>query len=177
MTTQEELVQYIEKGLSQGFNIDHIKETLIQYGHDENSVNEAIKIVRDIKHPPAIEKHLEKLKKKKKDYGKIYIGITIILVLIIVILATFNIKNKLSKKEIETSLEEVGKLSSVIDERQDVIDLKIKEIQKMNLSIEDKEKLVQKQLEEIDKLNKYVKEERIKMRDLLLELMAHILKK
>lgn len=177
MATQEELVQYIEQGLSRGFNIDYIKETLTQYGHDENRVNEAIKIVRDIKHPPAIEKHLEKFKKKKIEYGKVYIGIAVILVLIIIILATFNIKSRLSKKEIETTLEEVGKLSSVIDEKQDMIDLKIKEIQKLNLSTEDKEKLVQKQLEEVTKLNKYIKEERIKTRDLLLELMGHILKK
>lgn len=176
MVTQEELVQYIEKGLSQGFNIDYIKETLIQHGHDESRVNEVIKIVRDIKHTPKVEKHLERLKQKKKS-SKVFIGIIIILAAIILILAVINVKNKLSEKEIETSLEQVSKLSAAIDEKQNMIDQKIKEIQELDLSVEDKEELIEQQLEEIQELNEYIKEERRKTRDLLLELMGIILKK
>lgn len=176
MATQEQLVEYIEKGLRQGFNIDYIKDTLIQYGHDESRVNEAIKIVRDIEHKPSIEKHLEKLK-KKTDHTKIYISITLVLLVIIAILVVFNVKYKLSEEEIEEGLEQVSKLSSIIDEKQDLIDKKIKDIQELDLSVEDKEKLVQKQLEELNKLNEYIKEERKKTRDLLLELMDIILKK
>lgn len=176
MATQEELVKYIEKGLSQGFNIDYIREVLVQHGHDESRVNESIKIVRDIQHEPAVEKHLERLKPQKKT-NKIYLGITIILVAIIVILAATNIKNKLSEKEIEDSLEQVSKLSAAIDKKQDIIDQRIKEIEDLDLSVDDKEKLIQQQLEEIQELNKYIKEERKKTRDLLLELMGIILKK
>ncbi len=176
MATQEELVEYIEKGLRQGFNIDYIKQMLVQHGHDESRVNESIKIVRDIKHEPAVEKHLERLKPKKAP-NKIYIGITVILIAIIVILAVFNIKNKLSEKEIEDSLEKVSILSAEIDQKQDRIDQKIKEIQELDLSVEDKETLIQQQLKEIEKLNNYIKEERRKTRDLLLELMDILLKK
>lgn len=176
MATQEELVHYIEKGLSKGFNIDYIKDVLVQHGHDEARINETIKIVRDIRHKPTVEKHLEKLKPKKKE-NKIYFGITIILVAIIVILAVINVKNKLSEKEIEDSLEQVSKLSTIIDVKQDLIDKKIKEIQELDLSVDDKEKLIQQQLEELQELNKYIKEERTETRDLLLELMDIILKK
>ena len=176
MATQEELVEYIEKGLRQGFNIDYIKDVLVQHGHDVNRVNECIKIVRDIKHPPGIEKHLEKLKKTKTP-SKAYIGITLILLIIIVILGINVIKNKLSEKEIEDSLEKVSKLSAEIDEKQDIIDQRIKEIQELDLTVEEKEELIQKQLEDIEELNEYIKEERKKTRDLLLELMDIILKK
>lgn len=176
MATQEEIIQYIEKGLKQGFNIDYIKETLVNYGHNENRVNEAIKIVRDIKHSAPIEKHLEVLKKKTGG-NKTYIGITIILLVIIGILGTITIKNKLSEAEIEDSLKEVDRLTTLIDENQNTIDRKIKDIEQMELTIEDKEELVEKQLDEINKLNEYIKEEREKTRDLLLELMAFILSK
>ncbi len=176
MATQEELVEYIEKGLSQGFNIDYIRETLVQHGHDANRVNESIKIVRDIKHPPKVEKHLERLKPKTKT-KKIYFAITALLVIIIIILAASNINNSMSEKEIESTLEEVSRLSSIIDEKQNIIDKKIKEIEDIDTNTDDKEGLIQQQLEDLKELNEYIKKERVKTRDLLLELMDFILKK
>ena len=181
MATQEQLVQYIEEGLKKGFNIDHIRNVLIQHGHDEFRVNEAIKIVRDIPHSEKVDEHLdEKIRKKKHNYWP-FIVIIILLSVVIAVLLSLDFADKQeakqTEKDIQERMQEVGILSSEIDEKQSEIDAQIKKIENLNTTIDQKEILVQQQIKEINKLNELFKKERNEIRALMLELVNFILSK
>jgi len=181
MATQEQLVKYIEDGLKRGFNIDHIRNVLIEHGHDDFRISEAIKIVRDIPHSETVEEHLdEKIRKKKPNYWPFIIVIVLLVGVIFVLLSLDFAENQEAKeteRDIQERMQEVGILSSEIDEKQSEIDAQIRKMENLNTTIEQKEILVQQQIKEINKLNELFKKERKEIRTLMLELVNFILSK
>ena len=68
-----QLVSYIEKNLSKGYNVDQLKIVLIQQGYSRAAVERAIKITEDrrpkhveIKEEPKIEPVVEPIVEEKK---------------------------------------------------------------------------------------------------------------
>ncbi len=170
------LVEYIQKGVKQGFNINYIKEVLIQNGHTKSSVDSAYQEVLSFKQPIEVEKHLEHAKVKRVSPTPFIIAIAVLCIILVVVgffLFQSKQKEKLileSSKEVESSIEDIDDLVFTLAEKQQTIDEQIKDIETLNLTAEQREDRIQEQLEELKELNEETKKGFIKIRDLLLDL-------
>ena len=77
----------------------------------------------------------------------------------------------------DSELIEINSMGQNIDEKQSMIDSQIVEIQKLNSTLEDREALINQQLEEVKKVNTLMRQERQKIKSLLLDLLNVILQR
>lgn len=165
----EKLIDYIRKGVQQGFNVAYIKDVLLKHGYKQAEIDTAM---------VAATASSQEEERTPRNFRNVMIGGVVIIALLFVIvlvnkgnnitwLTVEDIENKLTVQEY---LDQIGELSEKIDRKELTIETHIKLIKDLEFDVEEKDKVI----EEIDMLYKAIKKEREEVKGLLLELLDEV---
>ena len=165
----EKLIDYIRKGVQQGFNVAYIKDVLLKHGYKQAEIDTAM---------VAATASSQEEERTPRNFRNVMIGGVVIIALLFVIvlvnkgnnitwLTVEDIENKLTVQEY---LDQIGELSEKIDRKELTIETHIKLIKDLEFDVEEKDKVIA----EIDMLYKAIKKEREEVKGLLLELLGEV---
>jgi len=171
------LEDYMKKGLEKGFNINYIKNTLIQHGHSPKKVETAANNLGGLRYPEKLKPHFEEAGLAKKG-SKSSVILTIILVALIVSLAfitTNYFVNKSKVQKAESKLDEIKQLGVNIDDLSATMKNQLNLLKEKDLSIEEKQKIIEEQIKTIEDINTKIESQRKKVNELLLDIMNRMI--
>jgi len=167
----DKLIDYVKKGVKQGFNTEYIRKVLKKHGYSKAEVEFAI-----AKAAP----HKISYKPTKEHKMWFTMGITVVAIVLILFFGTWMQSQAEQKtlqrevvegrRDVQSYLDKVADLSEEIDARERTIDQQIED-----LKATDTEN--QHLLKEIDVLYKSIKDERMQVRNLLLELLKEVVER
>ena len=171
----QRLIDYVKKGLKQGFNVDYIEEVLLKHGYKIGEVNDAMmEATAPIPEtaPP---------KNNNKSFmiaGALFAGIILLFLLFSVQQGKNNITGHVvsdvdSELTLQDYLDKVGELSDNIDKKETTIEEQIGFIKELQFSVDEKDQVVS----EIERLYKAIKKEREEVKDTLVELLQEIIER
>ena len=173
MSSDQEIEDYIRKGLARGFNIKHIRDVLMKAGHSRPDIDRSIRMIL---HPENVHNKREVFNKQRRNHAIIMVLVAVLIVVFsALVYVSFNEKpaaiDTLEKETFQQQLKQIDALSSEINQKQDNIEKQLTIIENMDSTLENKEQLIAEQIAKIRELNDYVKQERSGMRDLLLTII------
>lgn len=167
----DKLVEYVERGVKQGFNTEYIRKVLLKHGYSKAEVEFAI-----AKGAP------DRVTYKPTKEHKLWLS-TAAAAVAVVLLILFGLwlqshakeralESELVEKEQDAQnyLDRVATLSEEIDAKERTIDQQIEELKA-------KDTQNQQLLQDIDQLYKEIKHERTEVRDMLLQLLQDVIRR
>jgi len=166
----EKLIDYIRKGVQQGFNVAYIKDVLLKHGYKQADIDTAM--VAATASSQEGERPPRNFKRNVMIGGVVIIALLFVIVLVnkgnnITWLTVEDIENELTVQEY---LDQMGELSEKIDRKELTIETHIKLIKDLEFDVEEKDTVIA----EIDMLYKAIKKEREEVKGLLLELLDEV---
>jgi|GEM_PF-3686085 len=171
------LEDYMKKGLEKGFNINYIKNTLIQHGHSPKKVETAANNIGGLRYPEKLKPHLEDAGLVKKS-SRASMMLTIVLIALIISLGFIAVDyfvNKSKVQKAESKLDEIKELGVNIDDLSATMKNQLNLLKEKDLSIEEKEKIIEEQIKTIENINTKIENQRLKVNELLLEIMNRMI--
>ncbi|MFQ5620747.1 MAG: hypothetical protein ACE5FT_02810 [Candidatus Nanoarchaeia archaeon] len=168
----EKLVDYIKKGVKQGFNTDYIRKVLHKHGYSKSEVEFAIAKATG-----------HKAKPKQKPTMLAVAIVTVCCILILILLGGYS-KSRAKTAELSEQVEEQGRsvqqyldqvadLTQEIDAKEKTIDQQLKELRSKDITLEEKDDVI----DELDFIYQKMKQERRDVRDLLVELLKEVVER
>ena len=169
----EKLIEYIKKGMTQGFNTEYIKKVLLKHGYSKTEIDFAIAKATG-----------DKLREPQQKPTLFLVGVVTVAALLIIVLLGGLTKTSLQKAElaeiveeqevsVQNYLDKVADLSEEIDAKEKTIDQQIKELRDKELTLEEKDNI----LNDMSFLYQKMKQERRDVRDLLIELLKEVVER
>jgi len=167
----EKLIDYIRKGVQQGFNVAYIKDVLLKHGYKQENIDTAM-VAATTSSSQEEERTPGNFKRNVLIGGVVIIALLFVIVLVnkgnnLTGVAVKDIENELTVQEY---LDQIGELSEKIDRKELTIETHIKLIKDLKFNVEEKDKVIA----EIDMLYKAIKKEREEVKGLLLELLGEV---
>jgi len=172
------LEDYIKKGLERGFNVNYIREVLVQHGHHHIKVETAVSNIMGLRYPEELKPHLEESRKHGKKSKLIILSLSVFVVILLLVTSFLVINYLLSKQEVEkaqTELEEVRALGVNIDDLSETMRTQLALVKEKDLTIEEKEEIIQEQIDLIEQINSNIEEQRRKINEIMLDIMNRMI--
>lgn len=170
------LEDYIKKGLEKGFNINYLKEVLIERGHPKSKVDVAASNISGLKYPEKLRPHLEEASSKPRMNKSWLLTAFVIVLLVIIAFFAYNYFSDRAKvANVESKLDEIKELGLSIDDLSTTMKTQLDLMKEKDLTIEEKEKIVSEQIKTIDEINGKIKEQRTKLNELILDIMNRMI--
>lgn len=167
----DKLIDYVKKGVKQGFNTDYIRKVLTKHGYSKAEIEFAI-----AKAAP----HKVTYKPTKEHKMWFTTGAAVVAIILLLLLGTWmqaqTEKKTLQRevvegqRDVQNYMDKVAELSEEIDAKERTIDQQIEDLKA-------KDDQNQQLLKDIDVLYKSIKEERSQVRDLLVELLKEVVER
>ena len=163
----DKLVEYIQKGMKQGFNTDYIRKVLLKHGYSKAEVEFAIAQATGEPRP--------------KEHKMIFIASgTVVGLLLLLLLIGFlqsrvetrSLQQEVVQKEktAQDYLDQVADLTQKIDVKERTIEQQLDALRKQESLLKEKDTVVT----DMQLLYAQIKEERREVRDLLVELLKEV---
>jgi len=198
----KKVVDYIKEGLDKGFSPAHIKDVLVKHGHHPGDIDYSIKVavssnrpepssgIGSIQGPQPIEPSLPVpvTGRTFRLHPLSYIIPLAIIVFVAVILLNTNAGNRISgavigvnddinEDEISELIDRISTMSLSIEEKEQMISEQMEILNTLDLTVEEKEALIEEQIHEINELYDNIRQERMDIKSLLMELTNSILER
>lgn len=167
------LVEYIRKGLGQGFNVAYIKEVLIKHGYKIDEVDAAM--------GAATVRKEQEPRKIGRSRPLLIGGIAVLGIAFLFLVISFERESQLTggvtlvnleqKLTVQEYLDQLAELSEKIDDKEGSIEKQIELIKELQFDVDQKDQVIA----ELENLYKAIKKEREEVKDLLLELLDEII--
>lgn len=172
------LEDYIKKGLERGFNLNYIKDILIQHGHNPEKVETAANNVMGLKYPEKLKPHIDEVSGRSGKMPAVtyfLYGVVFILLILVGLFAYGYMSNRSQVMQAKSELEEVQQLGVNIDDLSASVKAQLELVKQKDLTIEEKQKIINEQINTIEEINNKMEIQRQKLRDILLDLMNRMI--
>jgi len=175
---KEKLVKYLKECQEKGYNIDYVKQQLIDKGWNRATVQAAADEIK------GVHRDIQVVEMKTQ---KSLLYPTVIVILLVVILGMIayqtaetpeqkGIVDAIDKDQLQDFLSRIEQQDNELSAQQQKIRDELDRLDDSALSLSEKEEIIKEQRIELEKLYAQSEQQRNEVRDLLLELMNNIFK-
>ena len=172
------LEEYIKQGLEKGFNINYIKDVLIQHGHHHDKVHTAANNVMGLQYPDHLKPHLDEARKRSGGNPLLLWTLGVAVVILIIITVWLIAASMSQRHTIQQASNELSHIQGIGNDVQDIttaIKTQNELLKDRDLTIAEKEKIIKDQVRLIDNAHSKLEDQRQKLNVLLLDLLNRMI--